>query len=106
MTDPTTHEDRLTDEDFSLLKVIVDIRFAIGDNGRAMLSELVDVVRERMDERAQALKMLDEVRYLLTNQLDFTEGVDPADLTVLQLAAAALIHIRCLQNATQSENRP
>lgn len=101
MTNPTTQESRLTDEEFSLLKVIADIRFAIGDNGRAMLGELADVVRERMAERDKALQMLDEVRHLLTNQLD----LDPADLTVLQLAAAALIHIRCLQNATQSETK-
>jgi hypothetical protein len=61
------------------LKVLTDIRWALGDNGKRMQSELVEYARQIKKDADEVFRLRERVRDLEAGKLD-PNGQDPIPL--------------------------
>jgi len=61
------------------LKVLTDIRWALGDNGKRMQSELVEYARQIKKDADEVFRLRERVRDLEADKLD-PNGQDPIPL--------------------------
>jgi hypothetical protein len=63
-------------ENTSLLKLVADIRFALGDNGKRMQPELIEYCKELVKSKTEGDRIKQEVQRLaVESKEDFSENV-------------------------------
>jgi hypothetical protein len=68
--------DELTSENTSLIKLVADIRFALGDNGKRMQPELIEYCKELVKSKTEGDRIKQEVQRLaVESKEDFSENV-------------------------------